>query len=92
MMCLLPEILEKWYTRPTVPQASNSQCQQTELTSNSDQFNHLDDDLQQVQQNQGIFCYCHGPDTGIMIGCDNDDCPIWWFHIKCLKIKEACIP
>ena len=91
MTCLLPELLGKWYTRPTVPQRDNSQCERAEQSSNSDQSNNMDQ-LQQIQQNQGTFCYCHGPDTGTMIGCDNKDCSIQWFHIKCLRIKESCIP
>lgn len=86
MRCLLPEILGKWYTRPSVPQSDNSQCEQARKNSNDVPK------LQQVQQNQGTFCNCHGLNTGMIIGCDNKDCPIQWFHIKCLDINKSSIP
>ena len=63
MTCLLPELLGKWYTRPTVPQCDSSQCEQS---SSSDQSNNMGQ-LQQIQQNQGTFCYCHSPDTGTTV-------------------------
>ena len=31
------------------------------------------------------------PRRGNMICCDNGDCLIKWFHLTCLKMKEACI-
>ena len=34
------------------------------------------------------FCYCHGPEEGDMITCDNPDCNIEWFHITCLQMKR----
>ena len=86
MTCLLPEILGKWYTRSSVPQSDNGQCEQAGQSSNDVPK------LQQVQQNQRTFCYCHGPDTGLMIGCDNKDCRIQWFHTKCLDINKLSIP
>lgn len=30
------------------------------------------------------WCYCKGDDVGEMIGCDNPDCKIAWFHTACL--------
>ena len=38
------------------------------------------------------YCYCHGPESGSMLVCDNKDCPIEWFHLECLKGKESMIP
>ncbi len=35
------------------------------------------------------YCYCHGPDEGAMIGCDNAACKLKWFHMNCLKIASA---
>jgi len=34
------------------------------------------------------FCYCHGPEEGDMIACDNPDCTIGWFHISCLHMER----
>uniref|UniRef100_A0AC35TSR0 PHD-type domain-containing protein n=1 Tax=Rhabditophanes sp. KR3021 TaxID=114890 RepID=A0AC35TSR0_9BILA len=33
------------------------------------------------------YCYCHRVSFGDMIGCDNDDCSLEWFHFKCVDIK-----
>ena len=36
-------------------------------------------------------CMCNGVDDGIrMICCDNVDCTVQWYHVKCLNMK--CIP
>ena len=34
-----------------------------------------------------LYCFCNQPSEGEMIGCDNPDCKIEWFHTKCLKMK-----
>ena len=34
------------------------------------------------------YCYCNQVSFGEMVGCDNDDCPIEWFHYKCVGITE----
>ena len=95
--CLLPELLGNWYTRPTVKPSDEHQ------SSESDQMNlqsippgnsdimPSDQPTQPVQAVQ-TYCYCQGPDSGEMIGCDNKDCSIEWFHLKCLKINATLIP
>ena len=35
------------------------------------------------------FCYCRGVEKGKMIGCDNEECHIEWFHTKCLRINTV---
>jgi hypothetical protein len=36
------------------------------------------------------WCICHRPDDGtLMIACENDACPIQWYHGVCLGITEA---
>ena len=35
------------------------------------------------------YCYCKGPEEGTMIACDNPDCQVEWFHIKCLHLKST---
>ncbi|XP_045213619.2 uncharacterized protein LOC123564267 [Mercenaria mercenaria] len=36
-----------------------------------------------------IYCYCEQVEHGKMIGCDNDDCEIQWFHYACVKIEKS---
>ncbi|KAI4933694.1 uncharacterized protein J4E92_003362 [Alternaria infectoria] len=37
-----------------------------------------------------LHCTCRGHDDGsLMIGCDNDACPIGWYHGRCIGISKA---
>lgn len=37
----------------------------------------------------GPWCYCREDIQGSqLIGCDNDDCKIIWFHVKCLRLDS----
>ena len=39
---------------------------------------------------QETWCYCQLPaEEGDMIGCDNRECNIAWFHLKCLRITKT---
>ena len=76
---LLPEILGNWYTRPTISSHSSSDSSQSMANQNNSYNSEVE-----------WYCYCHGPEEGTMIACDNSDCKIEWFHKKCLKLK--CIP
>jgi hypothetical protein len=39
--------------------------------------------------NEPLYCTCHRLSYGDMIGCDNEDCPIEWFHYTCVGIASA---
>lgn len=40
------------------------------------------------QENMPLLCYCQKINDGLpMIGCDNESCPIVWFHLKCAGVK-----
>ena len=84
--CLLLEIMGNWYTRPSfIAEASN-----TDLTEDwTDTLDH-DDSLESNDTHdvhQPSYCYCQGLEEGTMIVCDNPDCPIEWFHTKCLHLQ-----
>ena len=32
------------------------------------------------------YCYCNRISFGEMIGCDNDNCKIEWFHTECVGL------
>ncbi|XP_025207303.1 inhibitor of growth protein 4-like [Melanaphis sacchari] len=40
-----------------------------------------------VDPNEPKFCLCNQVSFGQMIGCDNPDCPIEWFHFVCVKLS-----
>jgi len=39
-----------------------------------------------VDPNEPVYCLCHQVSYGEMIGCDNQDCPIEWFHFGCMEL------
>ena len=42
---------------------------------------------------ENSWCYCKkGEDYGAMIDCDNDQCPIQWFHFSSLKMTPSQAP
>lgn len=41
-----------------------------------------------VDPNEPTYCLCHQVSYGEMIGCDNQDCPIEWFHFGCVGLTS----
>ena len=44
---------------------------------------------QDDDRDEGNWCYCNESKGGDMIGCDNANCTIKWFHLSCLDMTEA---
>jgi len=88
--CLLPEILGHWYTRPAVTTSNDLEgpCSSSQLAVTTGQSVSRD----QNNEDDMTYCICNGPDEGTMICCDNDNCEIKWYHLKCLKMSEKSIP
>ena len=72
-ICILPELLGKFYTKSPRDALNDSALHQPSA----------------LCTNERPICYCQGPEEGKMIGCDNPNCKIEWFHFACLKITEA---
>ena len=75
-LCILLEILGKFYTRRPV------------LNNIANQANYVQQ-IEPVIKDQGhkakTYCYCKKENVGItMIACDNVECQIEWFHVYCL--------
>ena len=41
-----------------------------------------------VDPNEPTYCLCHQVSYGEMIGCDNGDCPVEWFHFACVGLSS----
>lgn len=41
------------------------------------------------QPGEPTYCFCKNISYGEMIGCDNSDCPIEWFHYGCVGLLSA---
>lgn len=39
--------------------------------------------------NEPRYCVCNNVSYGDMVGCDNDDCPMEWFHYGCVGLTQA---
>jgi len=42
------------------------------------------------QEDSDIWCYCQKPSgSGVMVACDNENCPYEWFHLDCTDLTKA---
>lgn len=41
-----------------------------------------------VDPNEPLYCICNRIAFGDMIACDNEDCPIEWFHYPCVNLTR----
>ena len=73
---VLPELLAKWYTR--LPLQDSLELRPSESTTSS---------TRHETTTERHYCYCNEVESGEMIGCDDENCFIQWFHVDCLKIK-----
>ena len=86
---------ERLGVQPQVPQANiPSDSNQAKLAANApsavvpDELKTPDelyrDALAVADPNEPKYCYCNRISFGEMIACENDDCPIEWFHFSCV--------
>lgn len=43
---------------------------------------------EEVDPDEERYCICNDVSFGVMIACDNNDCPKEWFHLDCVGLKE----
>ncbi|KAI8807462.1 hypothetical protein BJ742DRAFT_317247 [Cladochytrium replicatum] len=43
---------------------------------------------QQQAEDESLYCFCRQVSFGQMIGCDNEGCPIEWFHLRCVGLTQ----
>lgn len=39
-----------------------------------------------IDPNEPTYCVCNQVSYGEMIGCDNNDCKLEWFHFNCVGL------
>ena len=76
---ILPEILGKWYSREHMSLTKTADTNLVKIKSDHDEND---------SREQDIWCYCRKEESGTMIACDNQACPIQWFHAVCLHLKK----
>lgn len=55
-------------------------------TDNSTSMDEDDSDVMPVDPNEPTYCLCNRISFGKMICCDNDLCPIQWYHFGCISM------
>lgn len=53
----------------------------------SSNLNNLGSDCS-VDPNEPVYCVCNRIAFGDMIACDNEECPIEWFHYTCVNLTK----
>ena len=92
---ILPELVGKWYTRTPSIAVPSTQATSSGLSSQASRASALLPSPQtstSVSLSQGdsqeTWCYCKTEESGTMILCENEHCPIKWFHVECLRISN----
>ncbi|KAI8061042.1 hypothetical protein BC940DRAFT_310675 [Gongronella butleri] len=42
-----------------------------------------------IDPSEPLYCYCQQVSFGEMVGCDNADCDLEWFHLACVNLKTV---
>ena len=53
------------------------------------EFQQVDGGDWAYDPNEPRYCICNQVSYGEMVGCDNGDCPIEWFHYGCVGLTQA---
>ena len=83
---ILPELVGKWYSQLPDVQARLSLDNELDGVGVSEAT-----ELQEPassSQDEEKWCYCKSAASGTMIGCENDNCQIKWFHVECLRLSR----
>ena len=51
----------------------------------------LDEDVI-VDPNEPVYCVCRMVSFGKMVGCENPECTVEWFHLACVGLTEDTTP
>jgi len=52
-----------------------------------DDSDEIDLSTIEIDPDEPTYCLCDQVSYGEMIGCDNDLCPIEWFHFNCVQLS-----
>ena len=86
-VAVLPELLGRWFSRPTGRIALNSARESSPIACTNQSAQTRDTDNPELEKTK-TYCYCKQGEHGKMIGCDNASCDYQWFHLDCLKLKS----
>ena len=78
---VLPELVGKWFSKAPLHQGS---------TATTDRQNTVSSTVTRSTDGgkKRLYCICQQKESGRMIACDNEACPVIWFHVACLKMQR----
>ena len=65
-----------WFTWPLPNKDQTDESTQTVVTQSNSEASDSQLD------SQSTYCNCHGPESGSMLACDDEECRIEWFHLR----------
>ncbi|XP_059148615.1 inhibitor of growth protein 3-like isoform X2 [Physella acuta] len=68
-------------SRPATPQVASVDTEDPSADVQVDEWS--------ADPNEPRYCLCNQVSYGEMVGCDNNDCPIEWFHYGCVGLSQA---
>ena len=70
-MCILPELMGSWFTRPLATEDLSEDSTQAVAASQS-----ASEACDSQLDSQPVYCHCRGPESGGMLACDDSECQI----------------
>uniref|UniRef100_A0A8C5G714 PHD-type domain-containing protein n=1 Tax=Gouania willdenowi TaxID=441366 RepID=A0A8C5G714_GOUWI len=85
----LPELAVQYLTIPPTSQPSSGHSVLRELQqSKPQQIGGKRQRKQHAQKAKEVWCLCAGPEEGEMVACDNQNCPVQWYHFSCVGLVD----
>ena len=47
-----------------------------------------EDEVVELEEDGSIYCLCQQVSSGKMVACENQDCPLAWFHFGCVGLQS----
>lgn len=78
-------ITKDWEVLKDVPSTSG-----TKTTSTQTPKQKVISTTKVTSQTNDTYCVCNtGDDGSPMLACENSNCPVEWYHLKCIQLDEV---
>jgi len=86
----LPELVAHHYTRAASTPQHAEPLTEVSQTSHTDSLMTSRPRKRALQKKSKLWCLCRGPEgLDDMVACDNENCVVQWFHLRCVGLSEA---
>ena len=86
---VLPEFMGKYFSKAPLHHSINvgTISMLTEVTTSTSTESAAVTPTGNVEKK--LYCICQQEESGRMIACDNEACPVTWFHVPCLQMQHT---